>query len=121
MKTEHVQERPDDARPWAESLIRQLPEDHDGRNSWLLNYGISEEADRLRDEHPLDSEAFTEKGRTEKQTQEYTVALTIPVYGDDPEAALRAFHEAVSESLKWAYEVEDSDGNTFTVDWRDNP
>lgn len=23
---------------WAENLIRQLPEDHDGRNSWLLNY-----------------------------------------------------------------------------------
>lgn len=24
---------------WAEGLIKQLPEDHDGRNSWLLNYG----------------------------------------------------------------------------------
>ena len=24
---------------WAENLSRQLPEDHDGRNSWLLNYG----------------------------------------------------------------------------------
>lgn len=24
---------------WAEGLIRQLPETHDGRNSWLLNYG----------------------------------------------------------------------------------
>ena len=23
---------------WAENLIRQLPETHDGRNSWLLNY-----------------------------------------------------------------------------------
>ena len=23
---------------WAEGLIRQLPEDHEGRNSWLLNY-----------------------------------------------------------------------------------
>lgn len=23
---------------WAEGLIRQLPVDHDGRNSWLLNY-----------------------------------------------------------------------------------
>lgn len=26
---------------WAEGLIRQLPENHDGRNSWLLNYGNS--------------------------------------------------------------------------------
>jgi len=24
---------------WAEDLIEQLPHDHDGRNSWLLNYG----------------------------------------------------------------------------------
>ena len=24
---------------WAEMLIKQLPEKHDGRNSWLLNYG----------------------------------------------------------------------------------
>ena len=24
---------------WAESLIKQLPEEHEGRNSWLLNYG----------------------------------------------------------------------------------
>ena len=24
---------------WAEALIRQLPETHEGRNSWLLNYG----------------------------------------------------------------------------------
>jgi hypothetical protein len=24
---------------WAEGLIRQLPSNHDGRNSWLLNYG----------------------------------------------------------------------------------
>lgn len=24
---------------WAEGLILQLPPNHDGRNSWLLNYG----------------------------------------------------------------------------------
>lgn len=29
---------------WAEGLVRLLPTDHDGRNSWLLNYGRSEEA-----------------------------------------------------------------------------
>ncbi len=23
---------------WAELLIKQLPEEHEGRNSWLLNY-----------------------------------------------------------------------------------
>lgn len=31
---------------WAEGLIRQLPGDHDGRNSWLLNYAeITEDRD----------------------------------------------------------------------------
>jgi hypothetical protein len=33
---------------WAQGLIEQLPADHDGRNSWLLNYGIGPEAETLR-------------------------------------------------------------------------
>ena len=33
---------------WAEGLIIQLPKNHDGRNSWLLNYGTGYEAKRLR-------------------------------------------------------------------------
>ena len=28
---------------WAEALIKQLPEEHEGRNSWLLNYGKAQE------------------------------------------------------------------------------
>ena len=32
----------------AEGLILQLPKTHDGRNTWLLNYGIKEEAQQLR-------------------------------------------------------------------------
>jgi hypothetical protein len=32
----------------AEHLIAQLPADHDGRNTWLLNYGVEEEAQHLR-------------------------------------------------------------------------
>lgn len=31
-----------DQQGWAEGLILQLPIDHDGRNSWLLNYGRSQ-------------------------------------------------------------------------------
>lgn len=34
---------------FAELLILQLPKDHDGRNTWLLNYGVSEEAEKLRE------------------------------------------------------------------------
>lgn len=33
---------------WAEGLILQLPADHDGRNSWLLNYGTGPEAQAKR-------------------------------------------------------------------------
>lgn len=37
-----------DRLAWAQGLIEQLPDDHDGRNSWLLNYGRGAEADALR-------------------------------------------------------------------------
>jgi len=33
---------------WAEGLILQLPSGHEGKNSWLLNYGTGEEAVQLR-------------------------------------------------------------------------
>jgi hypothetical protein len=33
---------------WAEGLILQLPFKHDGRNSWLLNHGTSDQAEWLR-------------------------------------------------------------------------
>lgn len=33
---------------WAEGLIVQLPKTHDGRNSWLMNYGHKVEAKELR-------------------------------------------------------------------------
>ena len=32
----------------AENLIKQLPDDHDGRNSWLMNYGTSLTAQDIR-------------------------------------------------------------------------
>ena len=35
---------------WAENLILQLPKSHDGRNSWLGNYGISDEAKAIHKE-----------------------------------------------------------------------
>jgi hypothetical protein len=35
----------------AENIIRRLPVDHDGRNGWLLNYGVSQEAAEIRSRH----------------------------------------------------------------------
>lgn len=40
---------------WAEGLIMQLPKDHDGRNSWLINYGISETAIALREKWSMEN------------------------------------------------------------------
>lgn len=37
-----------DKMKWAEGLIAQLPETHDGRNSWLMNHGTSAEAIAIR-------------------------------------------------------------------------
>lgn len=42
-----------DRQKWAELLILQMPADHDGRNSWLLNYGVGDEAQALRDERNI--------------------------------------------------------------------
>lgn len=36
---------------WAEGLILQLPANHDGRNSWLPNYGTGDESDAIRAAH----------------------------------------------------------------------
>jgi hypothetical protein len=33
---------------WAQGLIEQLPATHVGRNSWLLNHGVGDEADAKR-------------------------------------------------------------------------
>ena len=38
---------------FGEGLIKQLPEDHNGRNTWLLNYGKSREAKKLRKNREL--------------------------------------------------------------------
>ncbi len=38
---------------WAEGLIEQLPKNHDGRNSWLLNYGVKYEAGKMRKDRGL--------------------------------------------------------------------
>jgi hypothetical protein len=43
LTTAEVQSRSDRVA-WAEGLILQLPADHDGRNSWLLNFGRKTEA-----------------------------------------------------------------------------
>lgn len=40
-----------DRQRYAEGLIRQLPDTHEGRNTWLLNYGVSNEAKAIRDNH----------------------------------------------------------------------
>lgn len=36
---------------WAEKLLLQIPETHEGRNSWLMNYGVSLEAVEIRARH----------------------------------------------------------------------
>lgn len=41
-----------DRQRWAENLILQLPA-HDGRNSWLMNYGRGAVAEALRKERQL--------------------------------------------------------------------
>lgn len=50
----------------AENLIRQLPKDHDGRNTWLMNYGIKGEAQVLRADRGLKFKNKTQACETTK-------------------------------------------------------
>ena len=52
LKTKAEVQSNHDRQRWAEGLIQQLPKDHDGRNSWLLNFGVSKEAVGIRARHP---------------------------------------------------------------------
>ena len=49
--TKHEVQSGSTRQKWAEELILQLPKDHNGRNSWLLNYGTSDEAKFIRKNH----------------------------------------------------------------------
>lgn len=45
---------------WAEGLIEQLDPKHDGRNSWLLNYGRGELGQHLREQRDIKFDEFTQ-------------------------------------------------------------
>lgn len=47
----------------AEGLITQLPEHHEGRNAWLMNYGTSAESVRLRKTYNLCFDAQTQAAK----------------------------------------------------------
>lgn len=48
----------------AELLIAQLPENHDGRNTWLMNYGVGDEAKTLRNTRSVGWVRETEAAQT---------------------------------------------------------
>ena len=43
-----------DRQRHAELLILQLPDTHEGRNDWLVSYGVGSEAVSFRERHSLD-------------------------------------------------------------------
>lgn len=88
----------------AENLIIQLPEDHDGRNTWLLNYGEGEEAKKLREQYTAktgkkiffsefhNAALLSEDGAEEKKEEGRTEQLYIIMDG-------RAVHDTDSASI----------------------
>jgi hypothetical protein len=51
---------------FAEDLIRQLPVNHEGRNTWLLNYSIREDAIKMRTEKGIKWDAYQQAAETIK-------------------------------------------------------
>ena len=97
-KAQRVETAVEEMRRWAEGLICQLPEDHDGRNSWLLNHGSPSISEPLRERWEKDA------GRKMMPTDgdRLRESLALP---DDPQpqtGALRELRELVSnKEAEW--------------------
>lgn len=76
-----------DRTKWAEGLIRQLPEDHDGRNSWLLNHGTSAEAIAIRQR---DGRGIPEPDNKPPTFAEFYRLLSVIEANGAPEAVVAA-------------------------------
>ena len=51
---------------WAQGLIEQLPKDHDGRNSYLLNHGTGIESQCLRVKRVVNDAQLTNDQKVKK-------------------------------------------------------
>ncbi len=74
-----IQSKHDRVR-WAEGLIRQLPDTHDGRNSWLLNHARDDGLDKKRKPSVMTAQAAA--AREEEFRVQYQ-HLGAEVAGDD--------------------------------------
>lgn len=54
----------------AEALILQLPIEHDGRNTWLLNYGIGKEAILIRTNRDIRFDKITKAAYNTEQKED---------------------------------------------------
>lgn len=82
----------DEVLHWAERLILQLPQTHDGRNSWLMNYGSA------------DTEVITDPKAVAQLVRSGVVCMT------DANSATVLTHAVCPERVKNAME----EGTTFT-------
>ena len=73
--TAHEVQSGSDRVRYAEGLIRQLPDNHEGRNTWLLNYGVSDEAVEKRRLRGLAFRQATQAAETSSERAERRVSL----------------------------------------------
>lgn len=105
-------------RRWAEGLILQLPVNHDGRNSWLLNHGYSPEAVLLqaawRAQHPRSDAAViaTSVAEVYRHVRRQTLYEKI---GEGRVQASTAILEGDNVTIYRSLEGMAADGNTLWV------
>lgn len=63
---------------WAQALIEQLAPRHDGRDSWLLSYGVGEKYQHMRDARNLPWSDFYQAATTQPSPAQLTPAAPIP-------------------------------------------
>lgn len=98
-----------DRQAWAENLIRQLPANHDGRNSWLLNYGRGEEARNRRTQRDL---TFNEESQAINPPSIPAQSTLKPVAWRYQLADMRIWHNGVpDEYTDWHWKVSEHEPN----------
>jgi len=82
----------------AQDLIKQLPKDHDGRNSWLLNNGTCDESKKLKVLQILEDTGTTPK---EKVDYIYHLFNEPPVAPQSPKAPQYPQQQGPQQGPRW--------------------
>lgn len=104
----------------AENLILQLPDNHEGRNSWLLNFGRKIEARVLRSQrglkrNPAYGAIYNGKPTGVEVRNKYKIHALTTASGTSRGANNNKFYETYEDALERAEQCVNRDGNSIVI------